>query len=265
MKTEERAVPHLVEATREETSPREIPVVSDEDPTGEIVISEDWGAADAEPGVRPAPGSRREDPAPRGRRPTLTSPIPAMMAEGMRNQRDGVPVARDPNAPEQGHVGELTRRLGDASDKLDASGAYTVEVVDDGNSERRQRAARLIDRARACADAGDLAEAARAAEEALEESDNAAPPGIVEVIEPARPLLARIFTAYVGPLSEVPVLARRSEEIAALRLDPRKRAVLARIDGQSTLDQIFDGARIPASDALRVAAALLRDGLIRVV
>jgi hypothetical protein len=263
MKTEERAVPHLVEATREETSPREMPVVNDEDPTGEIVISEDWGAVDAE--AASGGQARREDPAPRGRRPTLTSPIPAMMAEGMRNQRDSAPPPRDPNAPEPGHIGELTRRLGDSSDKLDASGAYTVEVVDDGNSERRQRAARLIDLARACADGGDLAGAARAAEEALEESENAAPPGIVEVIEPARPLLARIFTAYVGPLSEVPVLARRNEELATLRLDARKRAVLARVDGKSTLDQIFDGARIPASDALRVAASLLRAGLIRVV
>jgi hypothetical protein len=188
-----------------------------------------------------------------------------MMAEGMRHEREAVPVARDPDAPEHGHVGELTRRVGDASDKLEASGAYTVEVVDDGNAERRVRAARLLDRARACADAGDLAAAARAAEEALEESDHAAPPGIVEVIEPARPLLSRIFTAYVGPLSEVPVLARRSEEIAAMRLDGRKRAVLARIDGKSSLDQVFDGARIPAADALRIAAALLRAGLIRVV
>ena len=88
---------------------------------------------------------------------------------------------------------------------------------------------------------------------------------IVEVIEPARPLLARVFAAFVGPLGEVPVLSRRIDEIAAIPLDERRRAVVARVDGVRTLDQVLDGARIPATDALRVAASLLRAGIIRVV
>src|SRR6185369_10807158 len=164
---------------------------------------------------------------------------------------------RDPAAPEQ-NAGELTRRLGDSDRHLDrdTSAGYTVEVVNDGNAERRQRAARLIDRARACMESGDLTGAARAAEDALEESDQAAPPGIVEVIEPARPLLARIFADYVGSMHEVPVLGRRLDEIQAMPRDARKRAVIARVDGVRTLDEIFDSARIAATDAPRIAAAL---------
>jgi hypothetical protein len=123
----------------------------------------------------------------------------------------------------------------------------------------------LIDRVRACFEAGDLPAAAEAAESALDEADRAAPPGIVEVIEPARPLLARVFAAFVGPLGEVPVLGRRTEEIAEMPLDDRRRAVVARVDGVRTLDQILDGAHIPAADALRVAASLLQAGIIRVV
>jgi hypothetical protein len=204
----------------------------------------------------------------RDRRQTLTSPIPALLAESMLKEPGSPPAAetRDPAAPEPERA-EQTRRLGDSDQHIDrdTSAGYTVELVDDGNAERRKRAALLIDRVRACFDAGDLPAAAHAAEAALDEADQAAPPGLVEVIEPARPLLARVFAAFVGPLTEVPVLGRRSEEIAALRLDDRRRAVVARVDGVSTLDQILDGARIPAADALRVAASLLQAGIIRVV
>jgi hypothetical protein len=219
----------------------------------------------------------------RDRRTTLTSPIPALLAESMMREpakpaagggaapggvaadRGGA-VARDPAAPEP-EKGEQTRRLGDSDQHLDgdASAGYTVELVDDGNAERRKRAASLIDRARACYETGDLPGAAQAAESALDEADQAAPPGIVEVIEPARPLLARVFAAFVGPLGEVPVLGRRFEEIAAMALDERRRAVVARVDGVRTLDQVLDGAHIPAADALRVAASLLQAGIIRVV
>jgi hypothetical protein len=50
-----------------------------------------------------------------------------------------------------------------------------------------------------------------------------------------------------------------------MALDERRRAVLALVDGVRTLDQILDGARIHASDALRIAASLMRAGIIRVV
>jgi len=292
MKTEERTYPDLVESTRSETSaPNELN-------SEEVVIADDWtsesGPTDqvnAFPSEEldrsgrhvtgPAGGAKNErkteerkavevESEQRRRRSTLVSPIPAMVAEWMRKESDGsgVPVARDPDAPEQGG-GDHTRPLAISSEHehFDAEhdAAYTVELVDDGNAERRQRAARLIDRARACLESHDVPGAVEAAEGALDEADQAAPPGIVEVIEPARPLLTRIFATYVGSLTEVPVLARRLEEIAGMALDERQRAMIGCIDGIRSLDQIFDGARMPSADALRITASLMRAGVIRVV
>jgi hypothetical protein len=189
-----------------------------------------------------------------------------MLAEWMRKE-EAAPEKRDPAAPEP-QARELTRRIGD-SDKqhLDAHGSdgYTVEVADDANAGRRKRAADLIDRARAFMDAGALRAAAGAAQEALVEADQAEPPGIIEVIEPARPMLARIFAGFVGPLSEVPTLERPVQNLDLTSFDERSRAVLGRVDGARTLGQIFDDARIPAFDALRLAARLIRDGVLRVV
>lgn len=269
MKTTERAIPELVQATRQ--------------PEGgeDVAIDADWVEEVDGGGEVSAPIPVAEDRSKRGkalktveidverdRRSTLVSPIPAMVAEWMRKETEGGPgvaVARDPAAPEEGG-GEQTRRLGDSSEKqrYDRSAGYEVEV-DDGNAEHRQRAARCIDRARDCLEAADLAGAVRAAEEAFSEADQAAPPGIVEVIEPARPMLTQIFAAFVGPTSEVPVLARRSDEIGAFALDERMRAVIAGVDGTRSLEQIFDAARIPMGDALRITATLMRAGIVRVV
>jgi hypothetical protein len=79
---------------------------------------------------------------------------------------------------------------------------------DAGVAPWRQRAAQRIDDARAAFDAGDLGTAVAAAEEALREADEAPPPGIVEVIEPARPLLTRVFDVR-RPDSGMPMLAPR--------------------------------------------------------
>jgi hypothetical protein len=130
------------------------------------------------------------------------------------------------------------------------------------------RAAHLVDQARALMQAGALAGAVVAAEQALDEAERAAPPGIAEVIEPARPLFAQVFSAYVGPLDEVPVMAKRLQDISPLGLDDRRRAFLSQVDGVRSLAQIFDAARLHASgtsEGLRIAASLLRAGIIRVV
>ena len=85
------------------------------------------------------------------------------------------------------------------------------------------------------------------------------------MIEPARPLLNRVFTTYVGPLSGLPILAPRADEIARQRLGERERAVLRRIDGNRTLEGLFDGSGLGSMDALRIVARLIRSGAVRVV
>ena len=230
----------------------------------------------------------------RDRRVTLTSPIPAQIAEEMlsgetRGDDDrptlpgtmsaAVRAARDPAAPqqrppEQQHTRRLgdgegeehhTRRVGDSDRQPLAPGSGKVTPSEAGITAARQRAAALIDEARAALDEGDLTAAVTAAEGALQQADDAPPPGIVEVIEPARPLLARVFAAYVGPLGGVPVLAPRAAEIARTRLGEQERRLIGRIDGLRTLEELFDGSGLGSTDALRIAARLIRAGAVRVI
>jgi hypothetical protein len=202
----------------------------------------------------------------RDRRSTLTSPISALIAESMSDVSE-LAKGRDPAAPRpEGH--ELTRRVGDSDRQptpRESSQGYRVEISNDPNARARMRAAHLIDQARALLASGALAGAVVAAEQALDEADRAAPPGIAEVIEPARALFGQVFSAYVGPLEEVPVMAKRMQDIPAMALDDRRRAVLNLVDGVRSLAQILDGARLHAGDGLRIAASLLRAGIIRVV
>jgi hypothetical protein len=202
----------------------------------------------------------------RDRRNTLSSPISALIAESMSDVSE-VTAGRDPAAPRpEGH--ELTRRVGDSDRQptpLERSQGYKVEVTNDPNARARMRAGHLIDQARALLASGALAGAVVAAEQALDEAERAAPPGIAEVIEPARALFAQVFSAYVGSLDEVPVIAKRMHDVPPASLDDRRRAVLTLVDGVRSLAQILDGARLHAGDGLRVAASLLRAGIIRVV
>ena len=157
----------------------------------------------------------------RDRRVTLTSPIPAIIADSMVRERSVTP-RRDPAAPQAASAVEQTRRVGD-SDPV-RSGAGPTLKSDVGVAPWRQRAAQRIDEARAALDAGDLSAAVTAAESALHEADEAPAPGIVEVIEPARPLLNRVFTTYIGPSTRPsdPGPARRRDRAAAPRR-PRAR------------------------------------------
>ena len=222
----------------------------------------------------------------RDRRVTLTSAIPAQLAEDMLSTKHGddltpvhgtmsaaVRAARDPAAPDprarrldpEDDAEQHTRRVGDSDKQPLGSGSGRVTSAEAGIAPWRQRAAALIDVARAALDEGDLTAAVNAAEGALHEADEAPPPGIVEVIEPARPLLARVFAAYVGPLVGVPVLAPRAAEIARVRLGERERALIARIDGARTLEELFDGSGVGSTDALRIAARLIRAGAVRII
>jgi hypothetical protein len=202
----------------------------------------------------------------RDRRNTLTSPISALIAESMSDVSE-VKAARDPAAPRPSEPHEATRRVGDSDRQptpRDRSAGYKVEVSTDPNQRARMRAAHLIDQARDLLSSGALAGAVVAAEQALDEAERAAPPGIAEVIEPARALFGQIFSAYVGPLEEVPVMAKRMQDLPAMALDDRRRAFLALVNGVRSVAQIVDGARLH-TDGLRIAASLLRAGIIRVV
>ena len=233
---------------------------------GERPRTEEYDVGDSEDGdARPRaieqPMETAEIHVGRNRRATLMSPIPAAMADSMVRERSITPV-RDPAAPQPERV-EQTRRVGDSDPVRFGSGPTLKSDV--GVAPWRQRAAQRIDAARAALDAGDLSAAVTAAESALHEADQAPAPGIIEVIEPARPLLNRVFTTYIGPLTGLPIRAPRADEIARERLGDRERAVLRRIDGSRTLEGLFDGSGLGSMDALRIVARLIRSGAVRVV
>jgi len=239
-----------------------------ERPRTEEFDAADDNDGDARPRAIRNPLQTAEIDVARDRRPTLTSPIPAIMAESMVRERQKTPyhqpAVRDPAAPLPERVVEQTRRVGD-SDPVRPGSGPTAKPADVGVAPWRQRAAQRIDEARAALDAGDLAGAVAAAESALQEADQAPAPGIVEVIEPARPLLTRVFNTYVGPSIGLPILAPRAEEIVRQRLGERERAVLRRIDGHRTLEELFDGSGVGSLDALRLVARLIRSGAVRIV
>jgi hypothetical protein len=280
-KTEELVFAHLVRAVGQDDEDDAIAPGEDlvEDPedntpnahsrpttTHAVVEDEDDGRVTAEHSGRVDTLRTAEIDVQRDRRDTLTSPISALLAESMADVGDGR-VARDPAAP-QPEGRDLTRRLGDSDRQRtgrDASAGYAVEVSNDPNAQHRVRAARLLDQARALMESGALLGAVVAAEQALDEVERSVPPGIAEVIEPARPLLAKVFATYVGPLEEVPVLGRRLETVPPYLLDERRRAVIALVDGQRSLGQILDAARLVGTDGLRVLATLMRENIMRVV
>jgi hypothetical protein len=276
MKTEERVFPDLVAALSDDEAvdlgddmveDADITPTSNRATTTHAVVDDVHQRTTEDHSGRTDTMRTAEINVERDRRDTLTSPISALIAESMSEVSEVI-QGRDPAAPRPEGGRELTRRVGDSDRQptpRDRSRGYSVEVSDDPNAPHRIRAARLIDQARALMESGALAGAVVAAEQALDESERAVAPGIAEVIEPARPLLAQVFATFVGPLDEVPVMAKRLQDIPPMALDDRRRAVLALVDGVRTLDQILDGARIHASDALRIAASLLRAGIIRVV
>jgi hypothetical protein len=57
---------------------------------------------------------------------------------------------------------------------------------------------------------------------------------------------------------------RSDAEVDTIELDELHWALLRRMNGHLTLDEVFRATKIPAIDALKIAASLLRDGVIRV-
>ena len=120
----------------------------------------------------------------------------------------------------------------------------------------------LVHKARFCLDAGDIGEAVLAASAAVMANERSPEPGVGDLRDTAGGPLARIFTA--GPASKVPVLNRSDAELNTTELDELHWALLRRMNGHLTLDEVFRATKIPAIDALKIAASLLREGVIRV-
>jgi hypothetical protein len=135
----------------------------------------------------------------------------------------------------------------------------------DHATEMRVLASELVDRCRTMLEHNRVEAAVAAAESALREGERAPPPGIAEVIEPARPLFERAFEAFVGSMDQVPILAISEGVLATQGLDHRAGFLLSRIDGLMTIEHLLDIAGMPRFEALRILSSLLRSKTIRFV
>jgi len=221
----------------------------------------------------------------RARHLPMPGPAPASARDRSRGAVP-MPVANAPTAPSMMYDaavpaiehGDVTRPVYDPTlleETPDPSAGYGVEVVAAGpltdvHSAQTAEQPRqvlgpvgaLVKKACFCLDVGDVAQAVTSAAAALDASENGAANEVANLTDTASGPLARIFTA--GPVSKVPVMNRSDAELDTLALDELHWALLRRFDGRLTLDEVFRATKIPAIDALKIAASLLNDGVIRV-
>jgi hypothetical protein len=211
----------------------------------------------------------------RARRNTLVSPIPSLLARSMKPAPAISPAAKP--VPADGAPGTAPKTVADlAPQAIPAereSVGYSIEIgaqpADPHSAQTTEQplpklgtVGTLVYKARFCLDAGDIGEAVLAASAAVFANERNPEPGIGDLADTAAGPLARIFTA--GPASKVPVMNRSDAEVDTIELDELHWALLRRMNGHLTLDEVFRATKIPAIDALKIAASLLRDGVIRV-
>jgi hypothetical protein len=214
----------------------------------------------------------------RARRNTLVSPIPSLLAQSMRPAAT-MPLAK-PDAvarPAAGSPGSAQKTVAEPTPQAvpaeRESVGYSIEVgaqpVDPHSARTAENplpklgtVGTLVHKARFCLDAGDIGEAVLAASAAVFANERSPEPEVGDLADTAGGPLARIFIA--GPASKVPMMSRADAELDAIELDELHWALLRRMNGHLTLDEVFRATKIPAIDALKIAASLLRDGVIRV-
>jgi hypothetical protein len=236
-----------------------------------LLGEEELGIYDSPTVVAPG-GDGVDDDAPTGphervRHPTLESPIPQLLAQ-ITSPEWSPPTERDDGAPEAPVFGEETRRLGSEPHMTEPSGPALMDLPSDDHdhaAEMRALASELVDRCRTLFERAKFEQAVAAAESALREGERAPPPGIAEVIEPARPLFERVFAAYLGSLEQVPILAISEGVLTTQGLDHKAGFMLSLVDGMMTLEHLLDIAGMPRFEALRILASLLRAKTIRML
>lgn len=107
---------------------------------------------------------------------------------------------------------------------------------------------------------GDFTGALAIAEKMLQENPSHAE--AKRYADNCRDILTQMFSARLGPLSQVPHVMLGSDQIRWLTLDHRAGFLLSCIDGSSTVEEILDVAGMPKLDVLRVLCDLLQAGVI---
>lgn len=80
--------------------------------------------------------------------------------------------------------------------------------------------------------------------------------------ESCRTVLRQMYTAKIGPLDRVPVVAVPRDQLRWLTIDHRAGFVLSLVDGVSTLEMILDVSGMPELDALRILCELAQQRIL---
>lgn len=79
----------------------------------------------------------------------------------------------------------------------------------------------------------------------------------------SRDRLVQLYSARLGSLERVPLVAVPDTEVRWLGLDHRAGFLLSRVDGEHTLEEIIDVSGMPRLEALKMLTELLDAGAIR--
>ena len=281
--TEERTIEFDVDSMSEELLQVEAELVREGLDGGAVAVEVEDNSTGA--------ASPRDLTVRRARRNTLVSPIPSMLAKSMRPPPSSAP-ARPVVAPAPA-VPSVTPRAAAPAAPFVTPRAPVPAVVIRAQAVPAERESRgysvelgahprdahsaptaeqmipklgpvgiLVQKARFSLDGGDISAAVLAASAAVVANERSPEPEVGNLNDTAGGPLAPIFTA--GPASKVPVMNRSGVELDTIALDELHWALLRRMNGHLTLDEVFRATKIPAIDALKIAGALLRDGVIRV-
>ena len=212
---------------------------------------------------------------PPSRRDTIESPIPQFLAALTERKSDKVTVPVETGARVASTIDDRSTpklKLGmDAMASSPGSHEVSLPPLTDGAAasdtledlpmhaeDVRASAAELLGECRSALGENRAGPAALAAELALQLAERAPPPGVDDLIDPARALFERSFRAFMGNPMACPIRAIPTETLSDHGLDERAAFLMSRMDGMTSLADLIDSSGLKHFDAVRVMAALRR-------
>jgi hypothetical protein len=205
----------------------------------------------------------------------VESPIPQFLAALTERKSGKISVPMDDAPSDQRFVdSEVTARnaLGivalnqvrDARETAtptfaaDAEPPDTLENLTLHAADLRASTGELIVECRSALNEKRIDPASLAAEMALQLAERTPPPGLADIVEPARPLFERAFRASIGNRNACPIRAIPVEMLCEHDLDQRAAFLMSRMDAMTSLTDLIDSSGMIRFDALRVLSALRR-------
>lgn len=209
---------------------------------------------------------------PPSRRDTVESPIPQFLAALTERKSDKITVpdehalqggadAAAPNRELRLHAdsGKVAGQEKMPASETDIpAAADTLEDLPVHAEDVRASAEELLGECRTSLGENRAGPAALAAELALQLAERAPPPGVDDLVDPARALFERAFRAFMGNPHACPIRAVPTETLSEHGLDERAAFLMSRMDGMTSVADLIDSSGLKRFDAVRVLAALRR-------